>query len=325
MTLTGPDVRIMQVHPTRRCNLRCVHCYSSSGPEERHELEGPLLHDAIRDASALGYNVLSISGGEPMLFHGLRDLCAEGRRQHMIVTLVTNGTVFDEARVAELAGSVDAIAISLDGAPDRHNRVRRHPGAFQLMEKRLHLLRNASIPLAFVFTLTRDNLGELEWAADFAVAQGAVMLQVHPVEEHGRAASDSSMQSLSDEDLTFAWMAVTCLRQIHDGLLAIQFDAHDRRTPVDTTGEIVSPLVIEDDGSVVPLRYGFPRSYAFGNLHRNRLADMAHEWRQTRARAFRDLFQQARRRMDGSGDRFTNMYQLLSDVAEPRHDLVAIA
>ena len=265
MTLTGPDVRILQVHPTRRCNLRCVHCYSSSGPEERHELEGPLLLDAIRDASGLGYNVLSISGGEPLLYRGLRDLCAEGRSQRMIVTLVTNGTVLDEARVAELSGAVDAIAISLDGAPARHNRVRRHPGAFQSMEKRLDLLRRAAIPIAFVYTLTRDNLDELEWAADFAVAQGAGLLQVHPVEENGRAVSDKSMRSLTDEELTYAWMAVVCLRKIHGGLLTIQFDAHDRRSPVDPGGEIVSPLVIEDDGTVVPLRYGFPRAYAFGN------------------------------------------------------------
>ena len=26
--------RILQIHPTRRCNLRCLHCYSLSGPEE---------------------------------------------------------------------------------------------------------------------------------------------------------------------------------------------------------------------------------------------------------------------------------------------------
>ena len=43
-------------------------------------------------------------------------------------------------------------------------------------------------------------------------------------------------------------------------------------------GEIVSPLVIEDDGTVTPLRYGFARRFAFGNLHQERLASMTARW-----------------------------------------------
>ena len=150
------------------------------------------------------------------------------------------------------------------------------------------------------------------------------MLQVHPVEENGRASSDISMRRLTDEELTYAWMAVVCLRKIHDGRLAIQFDAHDRKSPAETWGEFVSPLVIEDDGTVVPLRYGFPRSFAYGNLHHRRLADLAREWRRTRAPAFRDLLLPMREIADGSSDRFSNMYQLLSDLAAASADLVSI-
>ena len=40
--------RIVQIHPTRRCNLRCLHCYSSSGPEVKGELPA--------DGSAHGFD-----------------------------------------------------------------------------------------------------------------------------------------------------------------------------------------------------------------------------------------------------------------------------
>jgi len=73
--------------------------------------------------------------------------------------------------------SSTGLAISLDGEPARHNRMRGLPHAFQMMKKRLKLLRRESMPFGFVYTLTRDNLSELEWAADFAVAQGAATLR----------------------------------------------------------------------------------------------------------------------------------------------------
>jgi MoaA/NifB/PqqE/SkfB family radical SAM enzyme len=342
MTLTGPDIRVLQVHPTRFCNMRCVHCYSSSGPEERSRLAVPLLEETIGHAARLGYNMLSISGGEPLLYPGLQAICAEGRRQRMLVTLVTNGTAMNEARLGELAGLVDGVAISLDGAPARHNRMRRLPGAFQMMERRLPWLRRAAIPFGFVYTLTRNNLSELEWAADFAVAQGAATLQVHPIEEYGRALSGSELQSPPQQEIATACLVVECLRKIHEGKLIIQFDSLYRdalpaqpeevarwKTGLDRghrfLGEIVSPLVVEDDGMVSPLRYGFPHSLALGNLHERNLDEMAREWMRRRSGAFCDLYRKVLTRIRVSPDRFFNIYQMLAEEAAARSPLRLMA
>ncbi len=69
----GPTgkARILQIHPTRRCNLSCLHCYSSSSPHERDVLDVALLCDAISDAVEEGYNIASISGGEPLVYQPL--------------------------------------------------------------------------------------------------------------------------------------------------------------------------------------------------------------------------------------------------------------
>jgi len=83
--------------------------------------------------------MLSVSGGEPLLYPGLREICAEARRMRMMVTLVTNGSVMTGERIAGIRDVVDGIAISLDGAPARHNQMRGLPQAFQMMEKRLKL------------------------------------------------------------------------------------------------------------------------------------------------------------------------------------------
>lgn len=43
-------------------------------------------------------------------------------------------------------------------------------------------------------------------------------------------------------------------------------------------GSWLSPLVVEADGSVVPLTYGFAHRYGLGNIHSARLEDMAKAW-----------------------------------------------
>jgi len=322
--------------------MRCLHCYSSSGPEERSRLAVPLLEETIGHAARLGYNMLSVSGGEPLLYPGLREICAEAHRMKMIVTLVTNGSVMTEERIADIRDVVDGIAISLDGAPARHNQMRGLPQAFQLMEKRLKTLRRVSMPFGFVYTLTRDNLSELEWAADFAVAQGAATLQVHPIEEYGRALSNDSLQSLTQQEIATSCLVVECLRKIHEGKLIIQLDSlHRDSLPVEPDeiarwktgldrghrflGEIVSPLVIEPDGTVVPLRYGFPRSFAVGNLHECGLDQMARHWARRRSGAFCDMYRKTLMRVGTSRDRFFNMYEMMAEVAATRNPLRMVA
>src|SRR5260370_7448621 len=122
MACTGGS-RILQIHPTRRCTLRCLHCYSSSGPEERGELPAALLADALTDAAAEGFTVASFSGGEPLLYRPLRELLDHAHGSGMATTVTSNGMLLDERRLAGLPGAVDLLAITLDGPPPSHSPI----------------------------------------------------------------------------------------------------------------------------------------------------------------------------------------------------------
>lgn len=330
---TGPDVRVLQIHPTRRCNLRCLHCYSSSGPEERGELDAALLRHAISDAAELGYNMLSVSGGEPFLYPALRDLLEQAHRHGWIAGVVTNGMFLTDRKLQELQGSADLIAISLDGVPESHNRLRANNRAFETMVERLPALRRSGIPFAFLFTLTRHNLDELEWVANFAVEQGAASLQVHPMEDAGRARLTLPDAEPLDDDSAVAWLIVQRLRQIHAGKIAIYVDLLDRDClslqPADAAQQwlevkmgrrnlawLLSPLVVEADGTVVPLRYGFPRPYALGNLMDSRLSQMAQVWIAARGQAFCANNGQVVEMLQTADLPFVNIYDLVAKTAE---------
>ena len=48
--------------------------------------------------------------------------------------------------------------------------------------------------------------------------------------------------------------------------------------------------MIEHDGTVAPLSYGFPRRFAFGNLREERLATMTKRWIESQAGAFCEVY-----------------------------------
>ncbi|HZS08245.1 MAG TPA: radical SAM protein [Blastocatellia bacterium] len=301
--------RILQIHPTRRCNLRCRHCYSVSGPEERDELEAALLRQAISDASLEGFTVASFSGGEPLLYKPLRDLLDRAHECGMVTTVTTNGMLLDARRLKTLAGGADLIAVSLDGVPESHNRVRANARAFEAMKSNLAGLRATGIPFGFIFTLTQYNLNELEWVAEFALEQGAQLLQVHPLEEVGRARETMTGERPDETESAYAFVEVARIEELAGERMVIQLDLSDREYLIENRekffaetvpddpdalpfAELVSPVVIEPDGMVVPIEHGFARRYALGNLREMPLDALMARWRRESLVPFRGLCQQ---------------------------------
>ncbi|MBD0674167.1 radical SAM protein [Streptomyces sp. CBMA156] len=288
MTLTGRRA-VLQVHPTRRCNLRCLHCYSSSGPDVDETTALPVLGRAVADAAALGYDVLGVSGGEPLLYRPLTELLRTARTHGMRTTVTTNGMLLTERRLGELTGLVDVLAISLDGTPDSHVRMRQDARSFSAMERRLPLVRASGIPFGFIFTLTQFNVHELAWVADFAVAAGASLLQIHPLEPEGNAAGRLPGAVPDVTEMLFSVLEAARLRSSTD--LTVQLDLVDRHSIVAQADRFLpdderprglapwlSPLVIETDGTVVPLTYGFDRRFALGSLDEAPLSELARHW-----------------------------------------------
>jgi len=269
-------------------------------------LPAELLVQAIRDARSAGYNVVSFSGGEPLVYAPLRSLLDEVHACGMITTVTSNGMLLDQRRIKLLRGGVDLLAISLDGVPDSHNELRANPRAFQKMAKCLEGVRRSQIPFGFIFTLTQYNLHELPWVAEFALQEGAQLLQIHPLEEVGRASECLAGNRPDNIEANYALLAAIQLDSKYGDRMRIQLDVvstkmmqkDPNRFFVGRKGgesddvplaEVVSPLIIEQDGTVVPLQFGFSRQHALGNLYDASLATMGEKWRRERLHSFLEL------------------------------------
>lgn len=295
--------RVLQIHPTRRCNLRCLHCYSLSGPQEREELPVEMLLSAIDDAAAEGYDAVSVSGGEPLLYKELAGLLARAKSHGMLAAMTTNGMLLTERRVEPLAGLVDLVAVSIDGMAAAHDSMRARSGAFRSMQKGLSVLRNRGIRFGLLFTLTQFNLGELPAVGDFAVREGAWLLQVHPLHDSGAAVENLPGSVPDSREMAFASLeALRLLTESHVPI-RIQVDSGRREHLLAHPEEVfaaglpdgyremplarlVHPLCIEASGRVSPLLHGFHTELELGNLRDRPLSELANEWRLRRCPSF---------------------------------------
>ncbi|MDU0288099.1 radical SAM protein [Saccharothrix longispora] len=281
---------VLQVHPTRLCNLRCLHCYSSSGPDVTESVPIGVLSRVVRDAARLGYDVLNVSGGEPFLYPELPALLRTARDAGMRTTVTTNAVALTQRRIGLVRGAVDLVAVSLDGDRATHDRIRDQPGAFEKASTGIRRLTEAGIPVGVITTLTQGNATQLGDVALAAHGSGALLLQVHPLEPEG--AANRLMTGERPDAVELAYAAVELGRIAEEHGMAVQLDAVPRTmlarspgafmaAPVDDPlplGRWLTPLVVEANGAAVPVSYGFDRRYALGNVGDRPLAALAAGW-----------------------------------------------
>ncbi len=148
---------------TKRCNLRCVHCYAGSeGPAAADELsreEGLALLDDLR---GFGSPVVLFSGGEPLMRPDLLPLIEHAVRGGMRAVISTNGTLITRELAQELKSlGLSYVGISLDGMEATHDRFRGVKGAFAGALAGIRNCQEAGIKVGLRFTLNRHNFQEV--------------------------------------------------------------------------------------------------------------------------------------------------------------------
>ena len=158
---------------TRRCNLKCVHCYSDS---EAREYPGELTWDqccsVVDDLAEFGVPAVLLSGGEPLIHPRFFDLAAYARGRGLRLTLSTNGTLIDldaAQRIKETGFSY--VGISLDGIGATHDQFRGREGAFAKAVAAFRHCKAVSQKVGLRLTLSAPNIADLDRILDFIEAE----------------------------------------------------------------------------------------------------------------------------------------------------------
>ncbi|MCP3056272.1 heme d1 biosynthesis radical SAM protein NirJ [Aurantimonas marianensis] len=212
----GPVKPVVIWNLTRRCNLRCRHCYTSSADVA---FPGELTHEqamgVLEDLGGFGIPALILSGGEPLARRDVFEIAERARQMKMYLALSTNGTAIVGAaadRVAEIG--FDYVGISLDGIGETNDWFRGKVGAFDEALAGVRACKERDIKVGLRFTITEDNAHQLSEMLALADAEGVDKFYLshlvyagrgdkHRGEDAGWSRSRHAMELLIDR----AWVA----------------------------------------------------------------------------------------------------------------------
>lgn len=148
---------------TRRCNLKCVHCYAQAvDPEGKDEISTAQAKTIIDDLAAYGAPVMLFSGGEPLVRQDLVELAWHATEKGMRAVISTNGTLITKEKARELkAVNLSYVGISLDGAEAIHDTFRGVSGSFKKALRGIEHCQAEGLKVGLRFTINKRNVGEI--------------------------------------------------------------------------------------------------------------------------------------------------------------------
>jgi MoaA/NifB/PqqE/SkfB family radical SAM enzyme len=153
-TAALPMPTFVQLRVTNLCNLRCKMCgqWGDTGIFRSHSAhdagDGALerarileligakrqlaLADYVRllDEIADWQPIVSLFGGEPLLYPDILPLIREIKGRGLTCTIITNGGRLEPLAEELVESGIDSIAVSIDGPPERHDAIRGRSDSF---------------------------------------------------------------------------------------------------------------------------------------------------------------------------------------------------
>ncbi len=209
---------------TRRCNLKCVHCYSHSDdrdyPDELSFKEGISLID---DLAEFGSPVVLFSGGEPLIRRDILDLIEHAVTRKMRAVLSTNGTLITSAVASKLKKiGLSYVGISLDGLESVHDAFRGIPGTFARVMIAIRNCQEVGLKVGLRFTINRRNVNDIPGIFDLVDERNIPRICFYHLVYAGRGTE------LVNEDLDHAQT-----RDVLDLIMDRTKLLHDKGLPVE--------------------------------------------------------------------------------------------
>ncbi len=195
---------------TRKCNLKCAHCYiNATTTELKNELTTEESYRLIDQISKVSRPLLILSGGEPLMREDVYDIIKYGTSKGFRMGLGSNGSLID-ANVADklrVAGLATA-SISLDSnKPALHDAFRGVVGSWNKAIQAIKTLREHGILVQVNTTLTQENYSQIDDIMSKIEKIGVENFHLFFLVPTGRGAKMTDISPIMYEDMikeTFA-------------------------------------------------------------------------------------------------------------------------
>lgn len=163
---------------TMGCNMHCGHCGSSCTESLPDELTTKEALNLCCQIAELGLKWITLSGGEPLTRKDIPLLVKRLSSLGVAVNIITNGWLLERETAKKLKDSgISTVAISIDGTPKIHDKIRRE-GAFDHARLAFLTMRELGIYTGAVTTITKQNIGVLKDLKELLIGMGVQSWQV---------------------------------------------------------------------------------------------------------------------------------------------------
>lgn len=279
---------------TRRCNLRCLHCGTSSEQFRREDMTTKKLLSLIDELARCKVFRISLTGGEPLIHPHFFKIVNAIMQYSMRMQLDTNATLVTEKvveRLKELPRR-PLISVSLDSiVAETCNRI-RGPGSFINMKRGIRMLAEAGLRVRPFMVLSRLNYRELPQIVEFIKSIGIKQIFITMPAPCGRALRYEKEMTLQPNELrkaletillvddsnpgflTGPWTyMISFYRKLKEGTLA-DIEETNKNRMFRNCGAARVQATIASDGTVVPCDMSY--TYRAGNVHDQPFVDI---WR----------------------------------------------
>ncbi len=283
----------VSVELTKKCDLKCVHCYAEAGPPDVDELSTQRWLHILEELHHLGTLTVNVTGGDPLTHPGVfevLDFC-EGKF-HVIVS--TSGYRIDEECAQKLSHytCIETIQVSLDGPdPETHNAIRGRKDSFQRTLTAIQLLSELKPETHVAMIVLPANGDKIEETIILAKRLGAKVFGAGRIYSLGRAKGKFplSFEKMAALDKKVGELS----RKYSDETFVVR--GRDPNVLQNTVGQDMSPedvvqfgdalmkavggncgagyrsLFIQSDGNVIPCSM---LAVSLGNVAKTRMIDV---------------------------------------------------
>lgn len=158
---------------TRRCNLKCSHCYVTI--EKRKELSTDEIKGIIDQLKEENCLILNFSGGEIFTRKDFFEIAWYAKKKKFAIKIFTNGTLIDKSR-AEKISDLKPIRVEITVFSVKskiHDNITGMPGSLKKSLEALSLLSKKNVPLRIKSTLMKQNASGYKQIIELAESLGA--------------------------------------------------------------------------------------------------------------------------------------------------------
>ncbi len=283
MDTSSRDLKKLKIEITQNCPLGCLHCSTAAGPNRKNHIPIDTLIRLLNEASEMGVESVSYSGGEPLVYPDLENLISYSRGLGLYLSLYTTGIINNNLHSL----SVKRAKSLIEGGFDRfvfsvystNESLHTSITGFDSLPITVDAIKSTVTAKAecveIHFVALKRNYRQLENVVSLASSLGVTQVSVLRFVPHGRGAALARSEKLSRDELRELAVTINMIRHKYRDV-NIRVGSPFNILGLDTTqcnaGKNI--LIIIPSGQVVPCdgfkNVNYP-DLEYGNIYNNSL------------------------------------------------------